>query len=129
MNSNTNIRCESLTKRGNLCQRNCVIGLQTCRLHLKWKGECSICMESKLNWELKCGHRFHRKCFEQWKRIARTKGQDVTCPLCRSIEMKRYKHTEEPNIEVLTMLLQMLLPFPAQMLDQMAQNLLSQLNT
>jgi hypothetical protein len=123
--------CEALTKRGKPCKGKCVLGTQCCRRHLKWEGECSICLEEFPNRELKCGHRFHRKCFERWKETVREKGEDVTCPLCRSVESKK-KIKEKGSlsvegIEEISSVLQMLLPFPAQMIEQMAENLWNRL--
>ncbi len=123
--------CEALTKKGDRCRGKCVLKTQCCRRHLKWEGECSICLEEFPNWELKCGHRFHRKCFEKWKRTVREKGEDVTCPLCRSVESKNMTKVQElltaEGIEEISNLLQMLLPFPAQMIEQMAETLWNQL--
>ena len=142
--------CETLTKEGKSCRLKCVLGTQSCRRHLKWEGECPICIEEFPNWELKCGHRFHRKCFGKWRRTVREKGEDVRCPLCRSVESKGRLSSVQDNsliqgslaaesfghmttgqsvsiqgegIEALSNLLQMLLPFPAQMIEQMAERL------
>ena len=139
--------CKTLTKERKSCRLKCVLGTQSCRRHLKWEGECPICIEEFPNWELKCGHRFHRKCFEKWRRMVRVKGEDVRCPLCRSIESKRRLSSVQDErvrasfdipasgvsvqgegIEELSNLLQMLLPFPAQMIEQMAEHLWNQLS-
>jgi hypothetical protein len=147
------VTCEMLTKEGKHCRRKCVLGMTCCRQHLKWEGECSICLDEYPNWELKCGHRFHRKCFEKWKGTVRklgcqgedndrlfnrTKVVEVKCPLCRSSESKFRVRGIEPfrwsenefqvdGVEELSNVLQMLLPFPAQMIEQMAENLWRQL--
>ncbi len=159
-----NATCETLTKEGKPCRRKCVLGEKSCCGHLKWEGECSICLEEFPNRELKCGHRFHRKCFERWKETVRKLGRqgsvtadahigdtslgrrvrvqrsvEVTCPLCRSLESKHRVRGIEPfsnefqgslaseGIEALSNVLQMLLPFPAQMIEQMSENLWNQL--
>jgi hypothetical protein len=160
-----NATCEMLTKKGKRCRRKCVLGEKSCRGHLKWEGECSICLEEFPNRELKCGHRFHRKCFERWKGTVRKLGRqgsvEVTCPLCRSSESKhrvrgikpfepianeiqgslsvdapmgdtssgRRVRIQAEGIEELSNVLQMLLPFPAQMIEQMAENLWTHLET
>ena len=55
-------------------------------------GECSICMEqcqtgkqgrNKL-FKTKCGHNFHKKCFDQWSQNQQHK-ETVTCPNCREV--------------------------------------------
>jgi hypothetical protein len=126
-----NVTCEALTKEGRSCRRKVVLGMGCCRRHLKWEGECSICLEEFPNRELKCGHRFHRKCFERWKRTVREKGEDVTCPLCRSVESKNMTKVQGSlafeGIEAISNMLQMLLPFPAQMIEQMAESLWNRL--
>ena len=142
--SSTEATCETLTKEGKRCRRKRVLGTQSCRGHLKWEGECSICLEEFPNRELKCGHRFHRKCFERWKETVRVdtnrvfnrpKIIDVTCPLCRSVESKRRLYrkqninlsSERDEIDTLSHLLQMLFPFPSQMINQMAENIWMQI--
>ncbi len=134
LTSATEATCEALTKKGDRCRRKCMLGTQCCRRHLKWEGECSICLEEFPNRELKCGHRFHRKCFEKWKRMIREKREDVRCPLCRSVESKsRLSSVQDElliqgeGLDALSSLLQVLLPFPAQMIEQMAERLWNQL--
>ena len=46
--------------------------------------QCSICLNdmrnTRSNREIRCGHRFHGRCIEEWKK----KGKN-TCPLCRKV--------------------------------------------
>ena len=39
---------------------------------------CPICLKSKSNWKLPCGHNFHKDCICQWFKSKNT------CPLCRT---------------------------------------------
>lgn len=39
--------------------------------------ECSICMEKKIEINLKCGHCFCEQCITNWMK------KDTTCPMCR----------------------------------------------
>jgi hypothetical protein len=55
--------------------------------------ECSICygtmLYPRLTKTLRCGHKFHRKCVEQWT------ATNSTCPFCRaSIEPERPYHLQ-----------------------------------
>lgn len=45
--------------------------------------ECSICLcpvPTRASKQLKCGHRFHRRCIRKWF----GRGS-LTCPMCRSV--------------------------------------------
>jgi hypothetical protein len=45
-------------------------------------GDCVICQESFKSTEvqiLSCGHMFHSKCYQEWKR----KSSNTVCPICR----------------------------------------------
>ena len=48
---------------------------------------CSICLCSKRFYQeirqLKCGHRFHLKCIEEWT------NHSLTCPVCRITILKQ----------------------------------------
>ena len=57
--------------------------------------ECSICsgdmLYPRLTKTLRCGHKFHRKCIEQWNAI------NPSCPLCKaSIEPDIPNHLQRP---------------------------------
>ena len=128
-------QCEAYTIKGSLCTRSKVKGQSCCRIHLKISQECSICYELGLNYQLKCGHWFHRKCFEKWKQISRKSNSDVTCPICRRVESKRRiiqnsnQESETDNdTQHLVELLSVLFPFPAQMVEMIAEDLLLQLS-
>lgn len=56
------------------------------------EGDCPICYseleephsDDNIVWcRAACGNNIHRHCFETWAKTKR--GQDVTCPLCRSV--------------------------------------------
>lgn len=56
-------------------------------------GCCSICLNevrsTRNNTGLRCGHLFHTKCLEEWKR----RGKN-TCPVCRRVfDASNYKVT------------------------------------
>ncbi|XP_012287695.1 E3 ubiquitin-protein ligase Os06g0535400 [Orussus abietinus] len=46
--------------------------------------ECTICLESISfdPMEAQCGHRFHRKCINNWRSLGPS-GSCSTCPVCR----------------------------------------------
>lgn len=51
--------------------------------------DCSICFEKcsiLTDYTTKCGHIFHKKCVEEW-----FKKGEVTCPNCRSVDIKQSK--------------------------------------
>lgn len=72
-------RCTGLTRLGGQCK--CKPRQETDRCHLHTEGDqCSICMTNMLprsTRELECGHSFHVRCIDRWKRSSRT------CPMCR----------------------------------------------
>lgn len=71
-------QCEGLTRDGNRCKRQCSNGTK-CHIH---EGDsCPVCMTqmSESNSRtLECGHVFHIRCLERWKR------RNSTCPMCRA---------------------------------------------
>lgn len=88
-------RCESMTKNGERCKKVCKEGKKTCHIHDH--PDCPICMNN-MNDEnsrrLECGHVFHPRCLEIWKR------RNSTCPICRAPfdqPMYKVKITIEPN--------------------------------
>lgn len=132
-------RCIANTKKGGQCKRNAVHSYCYCRGHLKLEGDCPICFESDLNYSLDCGHRFHRSCFEGWKQTQKTNEQDITCPMCRTVVKKTRRHktptsitlevelSEQYDVEEVIRVLQEMFPFPAQIIEVMAQELLASL--
>lgn len=49
--------------------------------------ECSICLEDNNNSSivLECGHKFHKKCINNWIKECRHSGRHSSCPLCKNI--------------------------------------------
>ena len=51
---------------------------------------CSICLEEldRNILTIKCGHKFHKKCFRKWETASKNKNNindtNITCPLCRT---------------------------------------------
>ena len=78
--------CSSLTRQGVPCKNG-----QNCHLHCDDTVSCSICLNPARKTrgvkDLKCGHRFHKKCINDWLRT----GSD-TCPMCRKpIDESKFK--------------------------------------
>jgi hypothetical protein len=69
--------CEFVTKQGKPCKNG-----SNCHLHCNETETCSICLNPARKTrgvkDLRCGHRFHKKCINGWA----SKGGD-TCPMCR----------------------------------------------
>ncbi len=72
-------QCEGLTQSGERCKKLCRDGKTKCNLH---EGEtCPVCMlimNQENSRRLDCGHTFHTRCLERWRRRA------YTCPMCRA---------------------------------------------
>ncbi len=78
--------CKSVTKQGKPCKN----GLN-CHLHCNETETCSICLNPARKTrgvkDLRCGHRFHKKCINEWS----AKGGG-TCPMCRKpIDESKFK--------------------------------------
>ena len=78
--------CNSMTDQGKPCKN----GLK-CHLHSNEIESCSICLNPARKTrgvkDLKCGHRFHKKCINDWME----KGGN-TCPMCRhNIDVSKFK--------------------------------------
>ena len=57
---------------------------------LHMKEQCSICNKKhgkNCALKLECGHEFGRKCFNSWCNSCMLRGVDVTCPICRKINV------------------------------------------
>jgi hypothetical protein len=72
-------RCSALTIKGSQCKQGRANCLDTCWIH---SDSCSICL-SKLGTidevaTIKCGHKFHAGCIENWRKIGK-----FNCPMCR----------------------------------------------
>lgn len=71
-------RCSAITRGGKQCTRMCPN--EKCFQHAG--PTCSVCMECILprdSRQIPCGHTFHTRCLDRWKRTART------CPVCRAL--------------------------------------------
>ena len=70
-------RCQATTQKGVQCRR--LVTGEYCTQH---SGEnCSVCLTSMgpgSTRTLPCGHTFHSRCIERWKRTS------CTCPMCRT---------------------------------------------
>ena len=78
--------CETLTRQGQPCKNGA-----TCHVHTNETVACSICLNPARKTrgvkDLRCGHRFHKKCINEWS----LKGGN-TCPMCRkAIDESKYK--------------------------------------
>ena len=73
-------QCSATTRQGVQCKRISRTGTTLCGLHTtNTTGQCPVCLDT-MNTQvrtLSCGHTFHLRCLERWKRVSRT------CPMCR----------------------------------------------
>ena len=82
--------CTATTTRGTPCKNSTKEEDEFCHIH-KNRRECSICLSSATRnvRTLPCGHTFHVKCINRWKRTGNT-----TCPVCRKeFDVPIYKIT------------------------------------
>lgn len=73
--------CGALTLKGGPCKIRVCGNQAHCHLHIG--PQCSVCfnsMNTTASRTLDCGHIFHQRCVERWKR---TCPGDPTCPMCR----------------------------------------------
>ena len=96
-------QCESLTRSGERCKNNATKGIN-CHLHSNVES-CSVCFASMNETNsrvLDCGHKFHTRCLDRWKR------RSHTCPMCRTpFDQPRYRvritiEPEGTNMEMIT---------------------------
>lgn len=75
--------CLGVTAAGNRCRNKPGTGQTMCRMHRDNGTQCSVCLQSltRSTRTLPCGHEFHLKCVDRWKRSCR---DDPTCPMCRA---------------------------------------------
>ena len=84
-------QCSGTTQSGHRCKNRA-----GCHIHGEPSGpECSICLvatgKTRSTKELRCGHKFHKACIDEWTRKG---GEQVSCPMCRkSINPNKYKVT------------------------------------
>lgn len=71
-------QCTATTRQGHRCKRQAREGTERCGAHTQI-GQCPVCLDEigRQSRTLECGHTFHVRCLERWKRVSRT------CPLCR----------------------------------------------
>jgi len=85
----TRVRCTASTRKGAQCLRNARESHTTCSLHAVQSPQCPVClgdMSVQTTRTLECGHAFHTRCLERWKRTSRT------CPMCRTpFDQPQYK--------------------------------------
>ena len=83
-------RCSAITKKNEQCKIIVATDCEHCKIHMT-HGECVICMESitrRARKTLPCGHVFHTKCLDTWKK------RQNTCPTCRRyFDCSRFKVT------------------------------------
>lgn len=73
-------QCSATTRQGVQCKRNSRTGTILCGLHTTTSaGQCPVCLDTMRTQTrtLTCGHTFHLRCLDRWKRMSRT------CPMCR----------------------------------------------
>lgn len=91
-------QCESNTRTGERCKNIC--SGKTCHKH-STTAQCAVCfssMNDTTSRTLDCGHMFHTRCIDRWKR------RSHTCPMCRApfdLPMYRVKITIEPDGRVI----------------------------
>lgn len=95
-------QCESVTRSGDRCKNIC--NGKYCHHHVNTiEEQCAICwtnMNETNARKLDCGHTFHTRCIDRWKR------RNSTCPMCRTpFDQPRYKVrlTIEPDGENMEM--------------------------
>lgn len=84
------VTCGATTLAGTPCKSRVHEGSEQCWIH---RGpQCSMCfgpLRQSLR-ELPCGHSFHTKCIDRWKRACT--GPDPTCPMCRApFDVPKYR--------------------------------------
>ena len=66
---------------------------------------------------LKCGHKFHSNCFDEWKTTKISQLEDISCPTCRTIILKNKTNNNIDNDIV--NILRRLFPFNDQIMSQL----------
>jgi hypothetical protein len=74
-------RCAGLTLSGHKCKNKIKDGSDKCHMHGA-DNQCAVCFTGLIRntRKLPCGHEFHQRCIDRWKRSCRA---DPTCPMCR----------------------------------------------
>ena len=75
--------CRGTTASGARCMNPPGPGQTKCHHHRDDGRQCSVCLQNlnRTTRTLPCGHEFHLKCVDRWKRTCRG---DPTCPMCRT---------------------------------------------
>jgi len=74
--------CLGVTTTGARCKNRPGGDRTRCHMHRDDGTQCSVCLQAltRMTRTLPCGHEFHLKCLDRWKRACRG---DPTCPMCR----------------------------------------------
>lgn len=74
-------RCGHTTLSGGPCKNKVARSGEQCRIHAA-TNQCAVCYSGLVRnlRTLPCGHAFHQRCIDRWKRSCRA---DPTCPMCR----------------------------------------------
>lgn len=83
--------CLGVTAAGTSCRNRPGAGQTKCHMHRDDGTQCSVCLQSlaRATRTLPCGHEFHLKCVDRWKRSCRG---DPTCPMCRTpFDLPKYR--------------------------------------
>ena len=74
--------CTGTTQAGARCKNRVRHG-ERCAIHARGDAQCSVCFQGlcRNTRKLPCGHEFHTKCIDRWKRSCRS---DPTGPMCRT---------------------------------------------
>ena len=84
-------RCTGLIASGARCRNPPGLGQTRCHMHRENTPQCSVCLQglNRSTRTLPCGHEFHLKCVDRWKRTCRA---DPTCPMCRApFDLPKYR--------------------------------------
>ena len=83
--------CTGQTASGARCRIRPGPGQTMCHLHRENPAQCSVCLLglNRSTRTLPCGHTFHLKCVDRWKRSCRN---TPTCPMCRApFDVPKYR--------------------------------------
>lgn len=74
-------RCGHTTLAGSQCKNKVAQDGAPCRMHTE-TNQCAVCFSGLVRnlRTLPCGHAFHQRCIDRWKRSCRA---EPTCPMCR----------------------------------------------
>lgn len=84
-------QCTGITATGSRCRLKPGAGQTMCHMHRENPLQCSVCLQglNRSTRTLPCGHEFHLKCVDRWKRSCRTLP---SCPMCRApFDVPKYR--------------------------------------